>query len=1059
MKKPLFYYLKHFCKILTVALIIQTLSLEFLLARNGNNTMWKSSALSGIKKISVNKIVDVSVSGIVTDPNGDPVPGVTVSVEGTTTGTATDLDGRYKLSVPEESVLVFSFIGFETQRIAVGDQSIINVILSEDMASLDEVVVVGYGIQKRVTLTGAVSTVQGEDIVRAPVTNVSNALAGRLAGVSAVQRSGEPGADGSTIRIRGLNTLGNNDALIVVDGVPGRSLDRIDPNSVESITVLKDASAAIYGSQAANGVILVTTKRGKLGKPSITLNFNQGYNQPTRVPEMADGSEYATMLNEIDFYQNRPPRYSEEEVQRFTSGTDPWRYPNTDWFAEVLKPWSAQNNMNASMSGGSENLKYFLSLGSKFQDGYYYNSATNYKQYDFRSNIDGKISEYVSVGFDVFGRMENRNQSPVGAGTIFRTATLGNPNIHAYWPDGTPGPDIIEGNNPVVVSTGAAGSDNNKTYAFNSSLRLNIIVPWVKGLSIIGSANLDKSFQYRKLWQTPWYVNSWDGQTYDANNQPVLQSAKTGYEDARLTEYMQDNQSILLNGIVNYNKTFDRHDFKFMVGMETREGRGNNFNAFRRHYVSTVLPELFAGGDQDKNNNGGSYENARLNYFGRVNYNFSEKILLEFVWRYDGSYIFPQESRYGFFPGVSLGWRLSEESFWKEHLSFIDEFKLRGSFGQTGNDRIDEWQYLASYAYRSEIYNFGINEQHKMLYEARIPNEEVTWEVANQANIGFEAYLLESKLFVEFDYFDNRRSQILWWRNASVPTSTGLTLPRENIGKVTNRGFDFNIGYQNQSQDLQYNISLNGGYSKNQITFWDESPGRPEWQQSTGKPIPSDPNSPDGDLYYEAIGIFRDQEAIDSYPHWDGAMPGDVIFKDVNEDGIIDGSDRVRNEKSNMPQFTGGLNVGVRYHQFDLSVLFQGAAGAVRYISTESGEIGNFLKDFYDNRWTPENPDASEPRAFNRDAEYWRNNRNTQFVRSTDYLRLKTLELGFTLPQSVNNKLGIEALRLFVSGYNLLTYSPDMKDFDPESDNRNLSGQSQTYPVQRVVNGGISLTF
>jgi TonB-linked SusC/RagA family outer membrane protein len=526
---------------------------------------------------------DITLTGRVSSAQGEPLPGVTVILKGTTVGASTDPEGRYSLTVPDGGgMLVFSFIGFSPKEIAVPSSGgVLNVTLVEDAKALDEVVVVGYGTQKKITTTGSVTTVQGADIAKAPVTNVSNALAGRLPGVSTVQRSGEPGADGSAIRIRGVNTLGNNDALIVVDGVPGRSLDRIDPNSIESINVLKDASAAIYGSQAANGVILVTTKRGKVGKPVVTINVNQGYNQPTRVPKMANGSEYATLLNEIDLYQNRPQRYSAEEVRRFTDGSDPWRYPNTDWFGEVLKPWSGQNNMNASMSGGTEQLRYYLSLGSKFQDGYYYNSATNYKQYDFRSNIDGKISDNVSIGFDVFGRMENRNQSPVGAGTIFRTATLGNPNIHAYWPDGTPGPDIIEGNNPVVVSTGAAGIDNNKVYAFNSSLKLNVKVPWVEGLSLSGSGNLDKSFQYRKLFQTPWYVNSWDGQTFDANNNPVLKAAKTGLADARLTEYMQDNQSLLFNGIVNYEKTFDRHAIKLMAGMETREGKGNNFNAFR----------------------------------------------------------------------------------------------------------------------------------------------------------------------------------------------------------------------------------------------------------------------------------------------------------------------------------------------------------------------------------------------------------------------------------------------------------------------------------------------
>jgi TonB-linked SusC/RagA family outer membrane protein len=536
-----------------------------------------------------------------------------------------------------------------------------------------------------------------------------------------------------------------------------------------------------------------------------------------------------------------------------------------------------------------------------------------------------------------------------------------------------------------------------------------------------------------------------------------LIKGKKGFEDPRLQEWMEDNQTILLNGVIDYSTNFDRHGVKAMVGIESRARSGDNFNAYRRYFISTSIDELFAGGDKDKTNDGSSFENARLNYFGRMNYNYAEKYLFEFVWRYDGSYIFPKEGRFGFFPGISLGWRISEEPFWKEHLSFINNFKLRGSWGQTGNDRIDEWQYLSSYAFNSNGYTyiFGENEENKLLSERRIPNKNITWEVANQSNIGFEAYLLDNKLSVEADLFYNVRSNILWQRNASVPTSTGLTLPRENIGKVTNKGFEFNIGYRNKIDRFKYAVSLNGGYAANKITYWDEAPGRPEWQKSTGKPIPSNPSSVDSDLYYEAIGIFRDQAAVDAYPHWPGARPGDIIFKDVDEDGKIDANDRIRSNKTDIPKFTGGLNINLTYLQFDLSVLFQGAAGAVRYIRTESGEVGNFLKEFYDERWTEENPDSKGPRAFIDASEYWRNYNNTFFLHKTDYIRLKNLELGYNLPAKVNEKLGITHLRIYVNAYNLFTYSPDLGDFDPETNQTN----GQSYPVQKVINGGITLTF
>ncbi|CAA9251744.1 MAG: Outer membrane TonB-dependent transporter, utilization system for glycans and polysaccharides (PUL), SusC family [uncultured Cytophagales bacterium] len=1015
-------------------------------------------------------VADIPVSGRVTDENGGGIPGVSVLVKGTTNGTTTDVDGRYKLTAPDNATLVFSFIGYITQEAAIGNRGTVNVSLATDVKALSEVVVVGYGTQKKETLTGSITSVKGSEIVQAPVTNVTNSLVGRLPGLVAITPSGEPGNDGSTLRIRGVNSLGNNDPLIVVDGIPGRSLERIDQNSVESITVLKDASAAIYGAQAANGVILVTTKRGKVGKPEVTLNLNQGYGRPTRIPDMADAAEYATMLNEIERYKstdpaNYSPKYSDEEIGKFRDGSDPWRYPNTDWFKEVLRPWSGQAYGNVQVTGGSESLRYFGSFGTKGQQGFYQNSATKYNQYDLRGNLDGKIGEHISFAIDVAGRQENRNYPTRSAGSIFRMVMRGKPQMHAYWPNGTPGPDIEYGDNPAVVSTDATGYDRNRLYVLQNTLRLNVDIPWVKGLSINTNAGIDKAFAFGKRFETPWFLYSWDGQTYGADGEPLLVKGKKGFDDPRLRQNTADVQDILVNGMINYERTFGSiHNFKFMAGTERRTARGDRFDAYRRFFVSTAIDQLFAGGDADKDNGGSAYQQARLNYFGRVNYNLSEKYLFEVVWRYDGSYIFPETKRYGFFPGFSAGWRVSEESFWKDNVTFSDNFKLRASWGQTGNDRIDEFQYLATYGFgrweepplRFQPYIFGITQEHKTLYETRIPNENVTWEIANQFNVGLETDLFNNKLLVSLDYFYNTRSQILWWRNASIPGSTGLSLPRENIGKVANRGFEFSVGYKNTAGGLEYEVSANGGYQKNKITFWDESPGRPEYQRTTDRPIPTNPFSPDDDLYYQALGIFRDQAQVDATPaKWANARPGDVIFEDVNGDGEINANDRVRNEKTNVPRFMGGVKTRLAYKGFDLEILFQGAAGAVQYVQTESGEIGNFLKSFYDERWTPENPDAGGPRTFNRDNEYWRNNRNTHFLRKTDYLRLKNLQFGYSLPGSLTERLRIKNLRLYVSGLNLLTYSPDFKDFDPETSSNNGQG----YPLQKVINGGLTFTF
>lgn len=1003
---------------------------------------------SGKKEIIQIEMVDVTVTGKVIDERGEPIPGVTVLVRGTTTGIATDLDGSYTLTVPEGSTLVFSFIGFVSQEISVGNRSTIDVTLMEDETSMDEVVVVGYGTQKKATLTGAVTSVKGEAIQRSPAINLTNSLAGRLPGLTVVTRSGEPGADGSLLRIRGSNTLGDNSPLIVVDGIQNRSIERLNPADIESITVLKDASAAIYGSQAANGVILVTTKRGATGKPEVSVLFNQGISKPTVLPKMADAATYAQMTNEIDMYRNRPQTFSTENIQKFKDGSDPWRYPDTDWFAATYKPLSLQNQLNASLSGGSENIKYFVSLGSKYQDGNYRNSATNYSQVDFRSNIDAKISDNIKLNVDIAGRQENRNYPTRNSSTIFGSAMRSFPTMPANWPNGLPGPDIERGENPVVMATNDTGYDRDKRYIMQSNIKLDIYIPWINGLSITSNGAIDKNFRNNKLWQTPWHLYSWDGQTYDSNNEPLLVKGSRGFSEPRLTQTMEDGQRTTFNSMINYeNSISDKHFIKFLAGWERIKGESMEFSAYRRYFLSKASQELFAGGDLQKDNSGSSSVSARLNYFGRINYNYLMKYLVEFVWRYDGSYIFPADSRFGFFPGVSLGWRISEEDFWKEHINSINDFKIRGSWGQTGNDRIEEYQYLASYGFGGS-YIFDENVQSKSIRELRIPNTGVTWEIANQTNVGFDAQMFGSRLSISADYFHNYRSNILWRRNASVPSSTGLTLPRENIGEVINQGFDFELGYNNQIGDFSYQVSLNGAYQKNIIKFWDETPGVPEYQKSTGYPMNSR-------LLYNAIGIFKDQAAVDAYPHWTNARPGDIIFEDVNNDGEINDLDRVRNTKSDIPTFTGGLNIDLGYKNFYVNILFQGAVGATTIHYSNSGTFGNFMQEDAEGRWTEENPNGNKPRAWNFTDEYWMGNyaiNNTYFLRNTDYLRLKNIEIGYNTPNSINEKVGINGLRIYLSGLNLFTIDK-LENYDPETNN--YTG----YPPLKIYNAGISLTF
>ena len=999
-----------------------------------------------------NPIVDdpqqLQVTGTVTDASTSfAMPGVNIVVKGTTLGAISDVEGKYTLSTTDpNATLVFSFIGYVTQEVSLGGRTVVDVALAGEVTSLEEVVVTGYATQRKVTVTGSIVSAKGDDLKKSPSINLTNNLVGRMPGLTAVTRSGEPGYDGATLRVRGTNTIGNNSPLIVVDGVANRGMERLNPNDVESITILKDASAAIYGSQAANGVILVTTRRGSIGNPKITIGMNAGVTQPTKIPEMANAAQYATMLNEIAYYKTpalgRNQKYSADDITKYGNGSDPWGHPNTDWFGAVFKPWSLQNQENASISGGTDNMKYFLSLGARYEDGIYKKSATNYKQYDFRTNIDGKVTKNISIGFDVSGRQEVRNYPTVSAWDSFRMLMRGKPTMPAYWPNGDPGPDIEYGHNPAVTTTAATGYDLDKRYILESNLRTTIAIPWVSGLTITANASFDKAFGFHKRFQTPWYLYTWDG-----NDDHITVPAKRGLDAPQLSEDMSDGQKISMNAYATYEKTLAGiHNIKVMAGTERRSGKTDIFNAFRKNFISGAIDQLFAGAsDQYMSNSGSASQNAYMSYFGRVNYDLSRKYLFEFVWRYDGSYMFPQNKRFGFFPGISAGWRISEEDFWKNNLAFFNDFKIRGSWGQTGNDRIAEYQYLTTYGFMANrSYVFG-GVDAKLLNETKIPNPNVTWEVANQANIGFDAFLFNNKVSVSADYFNNLRSQCLIQRNASIPNSAGLTLPPENIGKIRNSGFEGVIGYNGQAGAIYYELSVNGSYSKNKIVFWDETPGIPDYQKSTGRPYGSA-------LYYEAIGIFKDQAAMDAYPHWAGAQPGDVIFKDVNGDGKIDGLDRVMNEKNNMPRFIGGLTIDLRYKGFDLAILMQGATGAEVNYFPEGGEIGNYYKEFADNRWTPENNTSSFPRAFNRGDEYWGGNGNTYWSYNMNYVRLKNFEIGYSLPSSVDKALGIEGLRFYLNGLNLLTLSKE-KLFDPELE----SGRS--YPLQRVVTGGLTLTF
>ncbi|WP_293740885.1 TonB-dependent receptor [uncultured Parabacteroides sp.] len=991
------------------------------------------------------------IKGTVVDATGEPLIGVNVSVKGTTIGTITDVDGKYSLEVPAKGTLVFSFIGYKTAEIPIGSQSVVDQTLNEDTQNIDEVVVVGYGVQKKASLTGAVATLKGEELKASPTTNLTNGMVGRMPGVIGFQRSDEPGGGGTTIRIRGTNSLGSKDPLIVIDGVPGRAggLDRINPNEIESISVLKDAAAAIYGSRAANGVVLVTTKRGKEGKPTITYTGNMGFASPTRLPEVCDAYEYSVLLNEISTNAGGSPKYTAEDLELFRNGQDPWGHPNTNWYDEAIKNVSPIYRHDVSISGGSDKFKFYLNLAANGEDGIYKKSANRYDQYSIRANIDAKINQYIDLSYGTISRMEIRHYPTYGATDIFSALVRSKPNQTGYWPSGEPGPDIEYGHNPVVMGTDATGKDNQKDYYLQNTLKINIKIPGVEGLTLTGSGTYDKYFKNRHYFKTPYMLYSWDG-----NEEHKLSAGQKGPATPELTEERTDQTFWMANAVANYNRTFGDHTIGVTVGLEAEKRDQNFVKAFRKYFLSSSKEDMDLGGVSEMTNSGNSWKEARLNYFGRVSYNYLERYLVEFVWRADGSYRFPTNKRYGFFPGVSAAWRVSEEGWWKENVRFIDYFKLRGSISQTGNDALVDTngnldrsiQYLNTYKFAG-YYLYG-NSYAPYLEPTRTPNPNITWEVGTTYNVGLDFKFLQNRLSWETDAFYHKRTNMLIYRNASLPETSGITLPRENLGEMCNRGFESLISWQDRAGKVNYNASINMTYAKNKILYWDEVPGVPEYQQSTG-------NLANTDLYYVYDGVFKDQAEVDATEaKWSGARPGDIKFKDVNGDGKIDADDRVRSKRNSEPKFVAGITLGANWNNFDFMMLFQGAVGGETYVWRErAGEAGNFYKETYENRWTPENPSSVHPRIFNRENEYWVSNRNTYYLKNTDYLRLKNLEIGYTFNLPGIQKAGISNLRIYANATNLFTID-GVKVQDPEA---NDTGRE--YPQRRVVNFGATITF
>ena len=993
-------------------------------------------------------------TGTVKDSRGNAVGGATIVIEGTTLGVTTDSEGGFSIDAAPEDVLLVNFIGYTSQSVPVGVRSRFEIVLEESATAIDEVMVVGYGTRKKTTLTGSVVSVKGEEIASSPAIDVASSLAGRLPGLIVNARAGDPGAPDTQIFVRGRGTTGDNSALIIVDGVERGDISKINPNDIESINVLKDAEAAIYGSRAANGVILVTTKRGAKGRAVVNFSYDQGFQQPTRTPKMADSYTFASVANEMAVLRHSDPNsdpvlpYTPEDLAKFKAGKEPG-YRTTDWYRRTMHKWVPQHRTNVSVSGGSDRINYFFSVGELMQRDRFKESSGKYRQYNVRSNIDVKIARSLTMGLNLAGTFDKRHVPYFSSTEMASHIFLYHPYWETYWP-GTNYLKPLRGDqNWVNMVSDNAGYHDLENKKFQGTLFLKWEVPWVKGLMLEASGSYDTLHEYWKTFRTPSYVYHEDGEGGYVKKLDGMGPAK-----AQLTDRSEMSSQTYFFAKVSYKRSFGDHNLDALLGYEQTTTDGWYLEGSKTDFASPSLPVLNVGpADQTKWGLGGySSENARQNVFARINYDYKGKYMAQVTMRIDGSAIFPEEDRFGYFPSFSAGWRISEETFMKS-ADFIDNLKLRASWGMMGNDRVAAFQHMMTYNYGNNYVIGGSDVQG--LQETRVPNPGITWEVSKTWNFGLEASFWNSRLWMEFDFFRSVRDHLLTTRNKSVPEYTGMTLPNENIGKVLNRGFELVIGHRNRVGEFGYSVTGNLNFARNKVLFIDEAPAAEPYQMLTGNPIGST-------LFYEAIGIFQDQADLDSYPHMGGAQPGDLKFRDVNKDGVLDSKDRILVTQTKIPEITFGLNFTFNWKNFDLSLLFQGQQNSKFYMEGNEDffkymddQWGNFLQWRADGRWIPgaDNTHATQPRGGQSGVNT--TDRNTHFMFSGNFLRFKNAELGYTLPSRIAEKLRMGGIRISLSANNICFLYDGLKDLGYDGE----ASSFWNYSICRTINVGINLTF
>ncbi|MBN1925270.1 MAG: TonB-dependent receptor, partial [Prolixibacteraceae bacterium] len=1011
-----------------------------------------------------------TITGKITDSNEAPLPGVTVLIKGTTQGTISNFDGNYTLSgVSGDATLVFSFVGMRTQEIPVAKQTNINITMEEDAIGIEEVVAVGYGYQKKATLTGAVSAVKGDDIVTTKNENAQNMLAGKISGVRVTQKTAEPGSFNNNFDIRAMGS-----PLIIIDGIPRTNDDfqRLDPNDIENMSVLKDASAAIYGVRAANGVVLVNTKKGTKNKLELNYTGSFTWQIPSGLPATVDAIEYMTLRNERAMHNinGGSPIFNEQQFEDYRTG----KLQSTDWYPLVFSNFAPQTMHNLNATGGNDKTTYYVGLGYQYQEGFFKSSDLSYTKYNVRSNITTKITNRLTLDLNLNLVMDQQDRPYQDSWWIIRGFWRQGAHIPAYANNDPTKPyhGLIEGDNPIsFMDKDIVGYREYNKKWIQSAASLKYDIPGVKGLYLKGlysyDYNVDDSNVFQKEYNQYRYDEASDTYTTYTRQSPNRIKRESYFRTQSLAQTS-----------LNYDGTFNQHKVGGLVLWEAQKRTSDNYSAQRDLVLQ--LPYLFAGVAEGQlatmNSNADAlYENSNMALAGRFNYAYSDKYLAEFLFRYDGSSKFAGGSQWGFFPATSLGWRISEENFFKNSsaLAFVNQLKLRASYGKTGDDNASSYQFVSGYNYptRTDRRNFTGGYVFDGNFNASadnkgIPNPNITWYTAKTFDVGADFEGWDGLLGVTVDYFSRNREGLLATRSGGIPTVVGASLPQENLNSDRTYGFELELSHRNQIRDFKYNVKGLFSIARVERLYVERDAIGSSWNNWKNNQNNRLQGVHSG---LQGLGQFQSWEEIWANPTYTGrgTIVGDYIYEDWNGDGEINGNDSHPIRFNQYPWMNFSFIFDASYKDFDLNFLLQGSAMSslvygeqLREPMWGSGNSGA-MEQFMD-RWHPEDPNADpyDPATVWVEGHYAYTGTlpdvNSTFnVENGAYLRLKSIELGYTLPTRWTMKTGIKNMRVYVNAYNLFTITK-VDYVDPEHPNDTYG---YLYPLNKSVSVGLNVKF